>query len=121
MRILGFQRKWEKLQKPEFTTFRFERRDKDWQLGEQVQIVYKPRHKDREILGIAVIVGKEFRSPDAELPKRNIISISDEEAKEDGFMDYEDMWNWLLEVYGDEDKLMFEPMNKLTLRKIGSW
>jgi len=30
MRILGFSKKWDKLKDPEFTTFRFERKDKDW-------------------------------------------------------------------------------------------
>jgi len=34
MRILGVSKKWDKLQRPEWTTFRFARKDKDWYEGE---------------------------------------------------------------------------------------
>ena len=61
MRILGFSRKWDKLKNDTFTTFRFERRDADWTVGEVVQVVYKPRTKGREILGVATIIGKDIR------------------------------------------------------------
>ena len=116
MRILGFSKKWAKLGHKEFSTFRFPRRDRDWEIGEQVQIVIKPRHKDRQILGIAEIINKELRSPDAEFPRRDYLTISDEEARIDGFEDYEDMWHWILSTYGAGDRLMSEPMNKLTLK-----
>jgi len=57
MRILGFSKKWAKLNnKLLFTTFRFPRKDKDWEIEEVVQIVYKPRSKEREPLGIARII-----------------------------------------------------------------
>lgn len=70
MRILGFSRKdWinhltskPKLEEDKFTTFRFERRDEDWRVGEQVQVVYKPRRKGGgEVLGVAEIINKERR------------------------------------------------------------
>lgn len=69
MRILGFSRKdwinylngnW-KREEEIFTTFRFTRRDRDWEVGELVQIVIKPRTKGREPLGIAKIVSKKVR------------------------------------------------------------
>lgn len=54
MRILGFSKHWAKLDNPEFTTFRFPRKDKDWQIGETVKIVIKPRSKGGgELLGLA--------------------------------------------------------------------
>jgi len=115
MRILGFQKKWDKLQLPTFTTFRWCRQDKDWFIGESVKVVYKPRHQDREELGIAIIKRKDARSPDAEMPLRNIPTISDAEAQSDGFIDCEDMLEWLIRVYGSDDRFMFEPINKLTL------
>lgn len=116
MRILGFQKKWDKLSQNTFTTFRFPRRDKDWGHNEEVQVVYKPRHKDREVLGIAQIISKEYRSPDAEFLVQGFPSISDEEARADGFEDYEDMHDWLLATYGSGNSLMYEPMSKLTLK-----
>jgi len=116
MRIMGFEKEWTKLRDDTFTTFRFERKDKDWITGESVQIIIKPRSKDRKYKGIALIIFKELRSPDAEFLIKNIPSISDEEAIRDGFEDYEDMLNWLIKVYGYTDKLMFKPISKLTLR-----
>ena len=63
MRILGFSKKYGKLSKPwyardihTFTTFRYPRRDRDWEVEEIVQVVYKPRSKEREPLGIARII-----------------------------------------------------------------
>lgn len=117
MRILGFSKKWDKLRQPEFTTFRFLRRDKDWQVGEQVQIVFKPRSKEREVLGVAEIIKKEPRSLDIVEPSiemRDYTELSEEEAIEDGFEDTTEMLNWMCKVYND--RIWDEPMNKLTLR-----
>jgi len=51
MRILGVSKKWDKLKNEMlFTTFRFPRKDRDWAVEEVVQLVYKPRSKEREIL-----------------------------------------------------------------------
>jgi len=133
MRVMGFSKKWDKLNQPEFTTFRFPRKDKDWQIGEQVQVVYKPRSKDREVLGIAEIKNSEPRSPVKLAPIKGLPPISDTEAEIDGFKGknnrygvwvspYFIMWEWLWEVYGVR-RLMSEHLNKLTLRwvnKLGS-
>ena len=116
MRILGFSKKWSKLSQPEFTTFRFARKDKDWEVGELVQIIYKPRSKDREKLGIAEITRKESRN--MVRARRNewvIPTITEEEANADGFENYMQMWFWLFDTYGGQ-RLIHEPMNKLTLR-----
>ena len=60
MRIIGFSKKWDKLNNELlFTTFRYPRRDRDWEVEEVVQVVYKPRSKDREPLGIARIIRKQ--------------------------------------------------------------
>lgn len=113
MRILGFSKKWDKLKQTEFTTFRFPRKDKDWQIGEQVQIVYKPRSKERELLGIATIVNKEpklvFSGNDPTL------AIGDQAAREDGFISISDMQTWMWARYPFK-RLWSEPMNKLTLK-----
>lgn len=101
MRILGFSKKWDKLYKREsvlldsllFTTFRYPRRDKDWEVEEVVQVVYKPRAKDREPLGIARIIRKQEKDISKRLswfsnpnyPKMPD-TITSEEAKEDGFI-----------------------------------
>lgn len=128
MRILGFSKKWPKLQEPEFTTFRFSRRDRDWQVGEIAQIVYKPRSKEREILGIAQIINKEPRCM-ARLGSKLIEpKVTNTEANEDGFSDGHDqygnrkssyffMWEFLWDSYGGK-RLLNEPMNRLTLRRV---
>ena len=105
MRILGFSKKWPKLKQSEFTTFRLRRRDKDWQVGELVQVVFKPRSKFRESLGTAEIVNKE---------PRHLHQLSHDEAVADGFRGVQDMTIWLLEAHG---KRMFaQGLNKLTVR-----
>ena len=103
MRVLGFSKKWDKLSGIEFTTFRFPRKDRDWSVGEEVQIVFKPRSKEREQLGTARIISKEFRYP---------LAITEEEAIKDGFNNALEMWVWLKKPKNDT------PMNKLTLRRL---
>lgn len=123
MRIMGYSKKWDKLQHPEFTTFRFKRKDKDWGLNETVQVVYKPRSKEREILGIAQIIKKEPKAMALYGDKTGVTHITDEEAIADGFSDtevkhgYFYMWEFLWDYYGGE-RLLNEPMNKLTLKWI---
>lgn len=109
MRILGFEKKWPKLENDFFTTFRFPRRDKDWEVTELVQIVYKPRSKEREILGIARIINKDER----QFLSFGQFEISDTEAREDGFTGYVEMKDWFFKQYGE--RIFNEPMNKLTL------
>jgi len=127
VRILGFSKKWQKLQQEEFTTFRLARRDRDWQVGEVAKIVVKPRSKGGgEKLGVAEIIGKEQRSPSKLTPLDGIPVISDEEALADGFPGYTDryglwispyfmMWEWLFDAH-DVKRLASEPINKLTLK-----
>ncbi len=102
MRILGVAEKWPKLKKPLWTTFRLCRRDRDWQVGEVVQVVYRPRSKQREVLGVARILEKT--------PKH---IITKDEATEDGFENTQEMRAWILKTHGDRIKT--EPLNKLTL------
>ncbi len=104
MRIISFSKRWDKLQRPEFTTFRFPRKDKDWYRGEVVQVYFQSRSPQREPLGIAEIVKKE--------PKL-LADITHEEAVEDGFVNLYDMFEWLAKSHKGRD--MFQPINKLTL------
>ncbi len=122
MRILGFTKKWPKLQQGEFTTVRFPRRDEDWAIGERVQIVYKPRRKGGgEKLGIAEIIFKEARAMAWHGDKTGYQKVTNEEAIADGFEDTPDkkayfrMWEFLFDAYGGW-RLVNKPMNKLTLR-----
>lgn len=116
MRILGFSKKWDKLQEPDFTTFRFTRRDRrDWEVGEVVQVVYKPRSKERERLGIAKIINKEPRRIFKSKALYHVPIVTKREAIKDGFMGWGDMALWLTKAHGHQ-RLVDEPMNKLTLR-----
>jgi hypothetical protein len=120
MRILGFSKVWPKLtQGWEFTTFRLPRLDKDWQPKETVQIVLKPRSKERVLLGTAEIRKVEPR----QFPKwltsmawKDTPYITDEEAKIDGFSDVQEMFKWMLKTHGHDDRFHFQPINKLILR-----
>ena len=103
-RILGFVKHWDKLDRYEFTTFRVPRKDKDWGLNELVQIVVKPRSKEREFLGTANIVQKDIR---------NISDITDKEAKLDGFKNAEEMGYWLEGAHPHHNFML--PFHKLTL------
>lgn len=122
MRILGFSEKWVKLGQPVFTTFRFARKDKDWQVGEVVQVVYKPRSKQRQVLGVAEIISKDRRwvlnAEDDDLKLYAdyfaVKAVTEDEAIEDGFKDRADMVKWIGRAHRLRNLL--EPMNKLTLR-----
>ena len=115
MRILGFSKKWPKLKQPEFTTFRFRRRDRDWEAGEFVQVVYKPRSKDREPLGIAKIITKEERNTAPDWGGAGVPVVTNEEAIEDGFANWGEMFDWLAAAHGLH-RLATEPLNKFTIR-----
>lgn len=115
MRILGVTEYWPKLKKPRWSTFRLERRDWPWEVGEVVQVVYKTRSKEREVLGVAKIVEKE--------PKRFFegqpggAEITTQEAIEDGFISVGDMMLWMLKAHGS--RVRREPLNKLTVEWAG--
>jgi len=120
MRILGFSRRdWinyetghPKLEEDKFTTFRFKRRDRDYEVGEVVRVVIRPRRKGGgEYMGPAMIIAREPRG--MPLPEGPPPAIIREEARRDGFLSYKDMWTWLYRIHGD--RLLQEPMNKLTL------
>jgi len=85
------------------TTFRYPRKDKDWYIGEDVQEVYKPRSREREVLQIAQIINKE--------PKL-LADITHEEAIEDGFINLYDMYEFIGKNSQDG---LFQPINKLTI------
>ena len=110
MRIIGFSTKWAKLSKPitkPFTTFRFPWSNGfEFQIGDKVQLVFKPRSKDREVLGIAEIVGKE---------ERYFLDITNLEAIEDGFENWLEMSGWLQTQYSWAT-LVDKPMIKYTLK-----
>ena len=82
---------WSKLNNElTFTTFRYPRKDRDWEVEEVVQIVYKPRTKERKPLGIARIIRKNeknlnknwsYYSSSPNTPDM----ITPDEAYEDGF------------------------------------
>jgi len=107
MRILSFTKMWDKLEQNIFTTYRFPRKDKDWQKGEVVRVFYKQRSPERKELGIAEIIDKE--------PKKILEDVTGIEAKEDGFQSISDMAIWLRKRYGNRIE---EPMNCLTLKWI---
>ena len=127
MRILGFSKKWPKLQKDVFTTFRFPRKLHDPDVGDVVQIVYKPRSKGREILGLAEITHKELRwvmNATDEAVKHYgdyfaVGVVTEQEAILDGFQDREDMIKWIRNTYRSRQAV--EPMNKFTLRWTQRW
>jgi hypothetical protein len=107
MRIMSFSQRWDKLEHDEFTTFRITRKDKDWQVGEAVQLFYRTRSKDREPLGVAVITAKKPVLP---------VVITDQEAIADGFPEGKsEMWRWLLKAHGE--RLRYCDLNKLTLKR----
>lgn len=104
MRVLGFSQKWNKLhlelpidRRPYFTTYRLLGKDTGrgggCRLGEVVQIVYKPRSPHREILGTAKIIGMHPCS---------LAEITDTEAWEDGFENYQAMVDWFVKTYGKD-------------------
>ena len=103
MRILSFSKRWQKLSNPVFTTFRFPRRDEDWQVGEMVQVYYKNRTPQRERLGEAKIINKELRK---------IATVTEQEAIADGFANLFEMNTWFRKT----QRIFEEPINKLTLR-----
>lgn len=84
MRILGFSRiDWQnfdthgpKMVALKFSTWRWARRDTDWYMGELVQVVLKPRSNERVVLGTAGL---------SSVQPRELYSITDEEARADGF------------------------------------
>lgn len=99
---MGFQKQWvnqltgrPKLSEVEFITFRWPRRDRDWEVGEIVQVVIRPRTKERIPLGEAAIISKEPRSLNS---KPNLLII-DSEAMMDGFPNADALREFLRHTY----------------------
>ena len=111
MRIISFSKKWDKLQQLEFTTFRFFRKDKNWYIGETVQVFFKNRSPQREKLGVAEIIKMELRKIATSFKQYR---PTEREAQEDGFTSLLDMNNYFRKTYGS--RIFKEPVNKLTLR-----
>lgn len=115
MRVMGFSRKWEKLSQPVFSTFRLPRKDRGWSIGEQVQIVYRPRSKDREILtDAAIILNVESRSFNPRMAPK----ITQLEAIADGFVSVGQMQAWLEKAHGHFNSSTI--FNKLTIGQVQS-
>ena len=112
MRIMGFSVMWAKLNQPEFTTFRFPRKDTDWHIGERVQVVYRPRTKGRKPLFIADIANVETKAFDPAFAPM----ITNDEAKDDGFDGVVVMLAWLLKTHGHFSASQI--LNKITLRRV---
>ena len=128
MRELGFSTKWDKLNSEIlFTTFRCPRKDRDWQVEEVVKIVYKPRSKEREVLGIARIIRKNIKDLNKQFhfswgiysTPNTPDTITPDEAEDDGFTgmhgggDTEKMRRFFIDTYGYSR--CETPINKLTL------
>jgi len=111
MRILSFTEKWQKLDDDVFTTFRYPRADKDWYVGEEVQVWFKQRSPLREKIGIAVIIGKERRALN-EYHRGCVPLTTDKEAQDDGFENRIGMKLFMIKRYGLDYISLF---NKLTL------
>lgn len=103
MREMSFSQLWPKLAQDKFTTFRLPRRDKDWEVGEQVRIMFKGRTKMRSILGSAKIIGKApravplaFRWVDLNnVRQTEVPPVTVAEARQDGFGSVKDMAIWV--------------------------
>ncbi len=116
MRILSFCKKWDKLNKDEFTTFRYPRADKNWYVGEMVQVFYKNRSPNREYLFNAQIIDIQTRELDPHFAKRQQIPLlTDKEANEDGFPSRIDMAEYMAKQYGLD---YISKFMKMTLRKL---
>ena len=112
MRIMSFSQRWPKLLKDEFTTFRYPRADKDWCVGECIQVYYKNRSPQRERICIAEIINKEIRELEPAFATPDTPLVTEEEAKEDGFESRIHMVQFMEKQYGLDYISRF---NKLTL------
>jgi len=115
MRIMSFSQRWPKLLKDEFTTFRYPRVDKDWYIGEYVQVYYKNRSPQRERICIAEIINKEIRELEPAFATPDTPLVTEEEAKEDGFESRAAMVQFMSKQYGLDYIARFQ---KLTLKRL---
>jgi hypothetical protein len=117
MRIMSFAKRWEKLKKKTFSTFRYPRKDKDWSEGETVQVFLLNRSPHRVFLGTAEIVSKNPRylvNTNEPLPSNRGI-VTQKEAQADGFENPGEMEKFMIQYYGKDYSPEF---NKLMLKWI---
>jgi hypothetical protein len=117
MRIISFAKRWGKLKKGFFSTFRYPRKDTDWTVGEKVQVFIKNRSPHRIFLGIAEITCKAPRTlliTTDPIPNNRGIATQ-REAKDDGFENLAEMAAFMSDYYGKDYSPDF---NKLTLKWI---
>ena len=127
MRVIGFSEEWAKLQLDVTQTVRFPRADDDWQVGETVQVVLKPRGPTRRPLGLAIITTKDLlwvvtraEEPLLHPGIRNnplwdtVPFVTELQARRDGFEDVAAMVAWFTETHGD--RRFMEPANVLELQ-----
>ena len=121
MRIISFTEYWvnlvlnvPKLETDQFSTWRFTRRDKDYFVGEKLQVWFRQRSPKRKFLFNAEVVSK---TPRQLFDKNETLNISWAEAKVDGFESPEIMFHFLVKAHG-EQRVKTEPINILFLRKI---
>jgi len=115
---MSFSKKWQKLSNPEFTTFRYPRADKNWFVGEFIQVWYKQRSPQREKLGVAEITKIEQRELDPDFARKlSIPFITNEEAIADGFENYVTMIEFMEKQYGLDYISLF---NKLTIKWVSN-
>ena len=120
MRILGFSKvDWRnyitgqdsKMLQPEFTTWRWPRKDKDWYADEVVSVVVKTRSPHRLILGEAVILSVESKED---------YEITDVDARADGFPERQELKLYLMKERHARRIAYGVRPNKITLRWL-SW
>ena len=115
MRIMSFARRWEKLDRKLFTTFRYTRKDRDWKVGERVQIFIQNRSPHRVFLGIAEIISHVPRTLDSGNHQLGIVTHN--EAIADGFNNLPEMESFMRAYYGRDFNPVF---NKITLKWISA-
>jgi hypothetical protein len=81
-----------KLDQPSFSTFRLSRKDKDWQLSENVKVILNPRSAGKKVLGTAVITSRERINHYSE--------VTDEMVLQDGFESKAIFEGWWKRTHG---------------------
>ncbi len=116
MRILGFSKvDWRnyitheqsKMLQPEFTTWRWPRKDRDWYADEVVSVVVKTRSPHRLVLGEAEIISVDSKED---------YEITDVDAMADGFLESHGLKLYLMQERRARSIPSAARPNKITLR-----
>jgi len=97
----------------QFVTYKRIRKDKDWQLGEVVNVTLSPVAKPHTKLGFATIVGIDKKSTN-HYTYPETTEVSGNEFRYEGF-DLFDEWDFRRKYFGD-DYHEVETFNKITLQ-----